>query len=183
MKVGLFGGSFNPPHQGHLHISNLATKKLGLNQVWWIPTAKNTFKDSSIYENYDVRYAKCKKLIRKLPKAHIKDFDEIKTETLIKRLQNKYPTYEFIWIMGADNLERFHEWDNFRKLIKLLPFAIFSRDSHSSKISQSKAFKIYSKLRSPNLQLPKFLNIRTKTLNISSTQIRQNAHRNFRANI
>ena len=52
MKVGLFGGSFNPPHQGHLHISNLAIKKLGLKQIWWIPTAHNPFKEKSIYENY-----------------------------------------------------------------------------------------------------------------------------------
>jgi nicotinate-nucleotide adenylyltransferase len=174
MKVGLFGGSFNPPHQGHLHISNLATKKLALNQIWWIPTAQNNFKDKSIYEPYETRYKKCETLTQNNPKIYLKDFSEIRTETLVKKLQKKYPNYQFIWIMGADNLPRFHQWDNFRNLIKLLPFAIFSRDNFLPQVSRSKAFKIYEKLKSSNKKLPNFLIIRTKTVNISSTQIRKN---------
>ena len=179
MKVGLFGGSFNPPHEGHIHISNLAVKKLRLNQIWWIPTAKNTFKDASIYEPYESRYLKCQKMVSGLPKAHIKRFDEIKTESLIKKLQKRYPSHEFIWIMGADNLERFHQWDNFKNLIRLLPFAIFSRNKDLAKISQTKSFKIYSKLKSSNETLPKFLRLRTKTKDISSTQIRENDKTNI----
>ena len=174
MKVGLFGGSFNPPHQGHLHISNLAIKKLGLKQIWWIPTAHNPFKEKSIYENYEARYKKCKNLTKNHPKIYLKKFDEIKTEKLIKKLQKKYPNYQFIWIMGADNLPRFHEWDNFKNLIKMLPFAIFSRDNFLAKISQTKSFKIYSKLQSSDQKFPQFFRLRTKTVNISSTNLRKN---------
>ena len=174
MKVGLFGGSFNPPHQGHLHISNLAIKKLGLKQIWWIPTAHNPFKEKSIYENYEARYNKCENLTKNHPKIYLKKFDEIKTEKLIKKLQKKYPNYQFIWIMGADNLPRFHEWDNFKNLIKMLPFAIFSRDNFLAKISQTKSFKIYSKLQSSDQKFPQFFRLRTKTVNISSTNLRKN---------
>lgn len=174
MKVGLFGGSFNPPHQGHLHISNLAIKKLGLKQIWWIPTAKNNFKDASIYEPYVGRYQKCQKITSGLSKVYIKNFDEIKTEKLVRNLKKRYPHYQFMWIMGADNFERFHQWDNYKRLIHLIPFAIFSRQNYDRKLVRTKAFKLYQKQRTQDKTLPKFLTLRTKKLDISSTQIRAN---------
>lgn len=174
MRIGLFGGSFNPPHQGHLHISNLAIKKLGLNQIWWIPTAYNPLKSRGIYESYETRYAKCQKISRNNPKIYVKKFDEIRTEKLIKRLQRKFPNYQFFWIMGADNLARFHQWDNFIGLIKMLPIAIFSRENFMLKIRQTKVFQIYKKLPRQN-NLPLFRIFLTKKLNISSTEIRKNA--------
>ena len=168
MKVGLFGGSFNPAHQGHLHVSNLALKKLGLNQIWWIPTKYNPLKEKSIYADYQTRFDKCKNLTKNNPRIYLKKFDEIKTEKLIKKLQNQYPTYQFFWIAGADNLPRLHEWDNFQNLMKLLPFAIFSRENFATRISRTKSFKIYSKLnKSGDKKLPKFLVFRTKNVNIS----------------
>ncbi len=174
MKIGLFGGSFNPPHQGHLHISNLAIKKLKLDQVWWIPTSHNPFKNKAIYESYDKRCKKCSLLIEKNPKIILKEIDEIYTEKLVKNLQNKYKNYHFIWIMGADNLEKFHQWDYFKNLIKLIPFAIFSREKHLLKIRKTKSFTIYKSLKKNKNSLPQFLIFRTKNLNISSTEIRQN---------
>lgn len=164
MKVGLLGGSFNPPHQGHLHISELAIKKLGLNQVWWIPTSQNPFKEASIYEAYVGRVQKCKKLIQNNPKLRIKQFDEIQTEKLIRRLRAKYKNVKFFWIMGADNLERFHEWENFKKLIRMIPIAIFSRETFLQKIHKTRVFAFKAQA--------KFLIFRTKNFNISSTQIR-----------
>ena len=98
MKVGLFGGSFNPVHLGHLYVSNLAVKKLGLNQIWWIPTARNNFKDASIYQSYELRCKKCEILIKNNPKIFLKKFDEIYTEKLVKKLQKKYPKYQFFWV-------------------------------------------------------------------------------------
>ena len=119
MKIGLLGGSFNPPHLGHIHISQLAIKKLGLNQVWWIPTAQNPFKEKSIYESYKNRVLKCEILAKSQSKIHIKQFDEIYTQRLISRLQARYKNIEFFWLMGADNLEKFHQWKNFKKLIQV----------------------------------------------------------------
>lgn len=172
MKVGLFGGSFNPPHLGHLHISNLAIKKLGAHQIWWLPTAHNPFKELRIYESYETRLEKCEKISKNNPKIRVKKFDEIRTEKLVKMLKKKYPTYQFFWIAGADNFERLHEWDNFKNLIKLLPFVIFSREDFLLKIAKTKAFQIYKKLEKNHLA--KFKIFKTKNLNISSTELRKN---------
>ncbi|MDX2083125.1 MAG: nicotinate (nicotinamide) nucleotide adenylyltransferase [Rickettsiales bacterium] len=175
MRVGLFGGSFNPPHQGHTYISNLAIKKLALNQIWWIPTSYNPFKEKSIYATYQERCEKCQKIIKNNPKIYLKKFSEIRSEKLIKNLQKKYPNYKFFWIMGADNLARLHEWENFRGLIKMLPLAIFSRENFLIKIYKTKSFQIQKKMLITNKNLPKFKIFRTKNVNISSTQIRNNA--------
>lgn len=174
MRVGLFGGSFNPPHQGHLHISQLALKKLGLNQIWWIPTARNNFKDPAIYQSYDERYKRCRALTKNHPKIYLKKFDEIHTFKLITTLQKKYPTYDFVWIAGSDNMERLHEWNNFKDLIKMLPLAIFSRENFLLKIRQTKSFQIYKKLVGSR-SLPKFKIFRTRNIDISSTTLRKNA--------
>ncbi len=164
MKVGLLGGSFNPPHEGHIHISQLGLKKLGLNQVWWIPTLQNPLKQASIYESYASRVQKCEKLIKNHSKIKIKQFDEIYTEKLISALKAKYRNIEFFWLMGADNLEKFHKWKNFEKLLNLITFVIFARGNSLRKIRKTKAWKFFSS--------GKYLIFRTKKLYISSTEIR-----------
>jgi nicotinate-nucleotide adenylyltransferase len=167
MKVGLLGGSFNPPHQGHIYISNLAIKKLGLHQVWWIPTLQNPLKHAAIYESYRSRLQQCEKLIEHHPKLRIKQFDEIYTEKLISTLKAKYRNIEFFWLMGADNLENFHKWKNFQKLPDMIPFVIFSRGDCLRKIRKTRAWKFFSD--------SKYLIFHSKNLDISSTEIR-NSH-------
>ncbi len=162
MKVGILGGSFNPAHQGHIYISNLAIKKLGLNQVWWIPTAKNPLKKAP-YENYQKRLNQCNLITKNNPKIKIKEIDEIYTEKLVKKLKARYRNIDFFWIMGDESFVTLHLWKNFRRLLKLITFAVFSRETFS-KIRQSKIF--YTK--------PKALFFPTKTLKISSTAIRNN---------
>jgi len=168
MKVGLLGGSFNPPHQGHVHISYLAIKRLGLNQVWWIPTLRNPLKDESIYENYRGRFLKCKNISKNFPKILVKEFEEIYTEKLIIRLKKKFPHIDFFWIMGADNLENFHRWKNFKKLAKMIPLVIFSREKILQKIRKVKSWKF--------IALGNYKIFLTQNLNLSSSEIRKNSH-------
>lgn len=162
MKVGLLGGSFNPPHKGHIHISNLAIKKLDLDQIWWLPTKHNPLKEISIYADYQKRFLDCLLLTNSHPKIHIKKFDEIYTYDLISRLKRKYKNIDFIWLMGADNLTNLHRWKNYKKLIKEIPLAVFSRNTdlrkktRISKLLQKSSCKIFH----------------TKNCDISSTQIR-----------
>jgi nicotinate-nucleotide adenylyltransferase len=164
MKVGLLGGSFNPPHIGHIHISNLAIKKLALHQVWWMPTAHNPLKEKSIYEAYETRFQKCQDLTKSSPKIYIKKFDEIYSEILISRLHARYKNIEFFWIMGADNLEKFHQWEGFKKIISQISLAIFSRETKLRTIRKTKSWKFVSS--------SKFKIFYTKNLDISSTAIR-----------
>lgn len=165
MKIGLLGGSFNPPHLGHIHISNLAIKKLALNQVWWIPTAQNPFKNSAVYESYENRVAKCRIISKAHPKIYIKEFNDIYTIELITKLKNRYKNIEFFWIMGADNLEKFHKWKNFKQLLKMISFAIFSRGTFLKKVRRTRVFQL--KLNQ------KFQIFQTKNVDISSTQLRK----------
>jgi nicotinate-nucleotide adenylyltransferase len=146
MKIGILGGSFNPPHQGHLHISKLAIKKLALNQLWWIPTLYNPHK-KNYYESYQNRLNLCKQISKLEQKIIVKNYQQIYTIKLITRLQKKYPNYQFVWVMGADNFEKFHTWKNYQELIKSIPIAVFSRGYHLKKIRQSKAFNIYQNLK------------------------------------
>lgn len=167
MKIGILGGSFNPPHEGHVYISNLAIKKLGLNFVWWIPTQKNPLKEAKIYEVYVSRLKKCEKLISASPKLRIKQIDEIYSEKLIKKLKARYPNIEFFWLMGADNLENLHHWKNFKNFISEVHLAIFSREKHLLKIKKTRAWNF---IKNQNYSI-----FFTKNLDISSTEIRANA--------
>ncbi len=168
-KIGLLGGSFNPPHQGHLHISDLALKNLKLDEIWWIPTLKNPLKDEKIYENYQIRLEKCQLLIENQPKIKIRAFDEIYTIELIEKLQKNHKNIDFFWIMGADNLKNMHLWKNFEKLIELIPFAIFSRENHLENVNKTEAFKIMDKNLKCHLMI-----FESENYDISSTQIRGN---------
>lgn len=164
MKVGLLGGSFNPPHQGHVHISNLAIKKLNLNQVWWIPTAYNPLKERSIYEEYSSRVQKCEVITANNPKIYVKKFDEIYTEILVKKLRSRYKNIEFFWLMGADNLEKFHQWDGYKNIVKKISLAIFSREKKLRNIRKTKSWKFIAQSDCKIFS--------SQNLDISSTEIR-----------
>lgn len=168
MKVGILGGSFNPPHQGHIYISELAIKKLGLNQIWWIPTQKNPLKEPKIYEAYVGRVQKCQNLIQNRSKFRIRHFDEIYTEKLIAKLQARYKNIEFFWLMGADNLESFHRWKNFKKLISMVHLVIFSRENFLIKAKKTRAWNF--------IKRGKFSLFFTKNMDVSSSKIRTKIH-------
>ncbi len=186
MKIGLFGGSFNPPHQGHIYISELAIKKLGLKQLWWIPNKHNPLKKRVVFDDFESRLQKCQQMTLGWAKIKVKNFrdDSVYTEELITKLQARYKNYQFYWIMGADNLVNFHRWKNFKKLIKMVIFVVFSRQNFLLKLKSSKIYNIYQAALKNNLNkscdgkisvgtLPQFLIYRVKNLDISSTKIRE----------
>lgn len=175
LRIGILGGSFNPPHQGHLNISNLAIKKLQLNQLWWIPTKYNTLKDINIYQPYETRVNLCIKITNNNSKIIVKPYSEIHSYKLINYLQKKYPQMQFIWVMGADSLFNLHHWNQFRKILEMIDIAVFSRDNLLNKIHKSKSF-IIAKKRFYN---QKIKIIRIRETNISSTMIRKSIKNNL----
>ena len=96
MKVGILGGSFNPAHLGHIHLSEIAIKKLALNQLWWIPTSQNPLKAKNDFLSFEERIKNCQILTKKNPKIYVKKIDNFYTIDLINYLQNKHKNYEFI---------------------------------------------------------------------------------------
>jgi nicotinate-nucleotide adenylyltransferase len=171
MKIGLLGGSFNPPHQGHIHISLQAKKKLQLQQIWWIPTKRNPFK-SEVGEFFD-KIKNCQKITKNYPQISVKDLEKnisIYTIDLLRKIIKENPHQQFFWIIGADNILQFHKWKNWREIIKLVPLVVCDREDFFYKAVKSKAF-LYAK----KMGMIEFLKIRRSAE--SSTKIRNLSNR------
>ena len=164
-KIGIFGGSFDPPHQGHLKISKIAINKLSLDELYWCVTKKNPFKNKTFF-SLSRRIKKSKLLTNKVKKIKVKYFeDEVKSNNsidLIKYLKKKNEKYQFYLIIGSDNLIKFHKWKKWKQLTNLLKIVVFSRKDYDVRSRKSAILK----------KVKKIIYIKNKPINISSTQIR-----------
>ena len=165
-RIGILGGSFDPPHHGHLEISKLAIKKLLLDQIYWCITKKNPFKKKAFF-SLSERIKKSKVITSKIKKIKIKFFENkiksINTVDLIKYLKKKEKKNIFFLIIGSDNLIKFHKWKNWKILLELAEIVVFSRKDYDKKAKKSVTMK----------QVKKIKFIKHKPINISSTQIRK----------
>lgn len=142
MRIGLYGGSFNPAHAGHRHVSLMALKRLGLDRIWWIVTPGNPLKDTGELASTAMRVAQASEMADD-PRIDVTAFEEaigarytIDTLTYLKR---RYPEVRFVWIMGADNLAGFHRWRGWRRIARMMPMAIIDRPGWTLKAMQSRA--------------------------------------------
>ena len=183
LRVGLMGGSFNPPHDGHFKIASSAIKYLGLDEVWWLISPQNPFKTSHQTLPFMERHQLCIKSA-KHPKFRVLNIeDRLKTKnsfSLIKRMLPRFPNMKFVWIMGADNLYEFGKWYKANELSHLIPFAVFNRKNYSFKSLNSKgAFILRSRVQNNMLRKlikqkpPKWGYLHNVNVNISSTEIRE----------
>ena len=165
-RIGIFGGSFDPPHRGHLEISKQAIKKLSLDQIYWCITKKNPFKKKPFFSVTE-RIKKSKIATNKIKKIKIKFFeDKIKsfnTIDLVEYLKKKNKKNIFFLIIGSDNLIKFHKWKNWKLLVKLSEIVVFARKDYDKKAKKSVTMK----------QVKKIIFIKNKSINISSSQIRK----------
>jgi nicotinate-nucleotide adenylyltransferase len=141
-RIGLMGGSFNPPHKGHRLISVLALKRLGLDRIWWIVTPGNPLKVHGDLAPLPERLAAARALAgdRRLV---VTDFEArlptAYTAATLSFLKNRYPEGRFVWIMGADNLANFHRWRDWRDIFRLMPIAVIDRPGWRHRSLASKA--------------------------------------------
>jgi nicotinate-nucleotide adenylyltransferase len=165
-KIGIFGGSFDPPHKGHLEISKIAIKKLSLSKLYWCVTKKNPFKKKTLFSLSD-RVKQSKDITKKIKKIEIKSIDKkiksTNTIDLIKYFKNKNKKNSFFLIIGSDNLINFHKWKKWRVLTELTEIVVFSRKDYDIKAKKSVIVK----------KVKKIIFIRNKKINISSSQIRK----------
>ena len=170
MKIGLLGGSFNPPHLGHVHLSKLAIQKLKLNQLWWLPTLQNPFKEQDQYLPYATRFALCKKITKNQPKIICQNQPYYFTFLLVKKLQKKHLKQQFFLICGADCLAQMHKWQNFKSLAKTIQIVIFARNILQKNILlNAKKTKAYCLAKKTQLKMPIFF---TKTNPLSASNMR-----------
>jgi len=150
MTVGLLGGSFDPPHEGHLHISEIALQRLGLDRVWWLVSPGNPLKQRGPAE-IGRRLAACEDLIDGRVKVEPTDLEtRLGTRYTVATLQNvqrHYPGVRFVWLMGADNLVEFHKWNQWAEIFHTVPIAVFARPGHQVKAGLSAAATRFAKAR------------------------------------
>ena len=168
IKIGILGGTFDPPHKGHLYISKIALKKLKLNKLIWIVTKKNPLKKKP-YLSTKVRINLSKKMTGKEKKIFVKYYDDkiksINTFNLLNYIKKKNQKAKLFFLIGADNLAKFHKWKNWKKIPKLAKIAVFPRQNYSIKSLNSIASKMLSK--------KDLIYINSKKINISSSLIRK----------
>lgn len=151
--IGLLGGSFNPAHSGHLHITLYALKKLGLDEVWWLVSPKNPLKSESALASYAQRLQSAREVAAQHPHIRVLDIEaqagtrySWQTMALLKK---RFPAARFVWLMGADNLAQFHRWRRWEALLGTMPIVVFDRAPYSHTSLRSKAFlrarKFYNK--------------------------------------
>ena len=143
-KIGILGGSFNPAHEGHLEISKSALDYLELDFVWWLVSPGNPLKDKRELEPFDHRVEEAKKIIddpRIVVSEMERNLETRYTIDTLEKIKANLPRYHLVWLMGADNLEQFHEWKDWRKIAETVPFAIFNRPSYSKACLDSTAAK------------------------------------------
>ncbi len=149
-RVGLFGGSFNPPHNGHVHVSETALVRGQLDQVWWLVTPGNPLKDHSELEPLAQRIRKCHALVDH-PKIKITAFEAryrlSYTEETLQLLMRLRPRVKFVWLMGADNLASFHRWQNWRRIAQMMPLMIMDRPGSTLAYRSARAAIALSRYR------------------------------------
>lgn len=146
-RIGLFGGSFNPPHLGHVHVCELALRRLHLDQVWWLVTPGNPLKDISRLAPLEDRIVACEKITTS-PRMKITacetQINTRYTADTIAHIQQRNHNVNFVWLMGADNLGQFHQWERWRDIANRIPIAVIDRPGstmalHSARAAQSLA--------------------------------------------
>ena len=135
LKIGLVGGSFNPAHAGHVHMSRTAYHKLGLDQIWWLVSPQNPLKRSANMANLPDRLAAARNITAATPFIHV-IAPEVRlpsnyTYETLKYFNKTMPLARLVWIMGADNLVQFRRWKRYQDIIDLLPIAVIDRPGYS----------------------------------------------------
>lgn len=186
MRIGLYGGSFNPAHAGHRHVSLMALKRLGLDRIWWIVTPGNPLKDTGELASTEMRVAQAKEIADD-PRIEVTAFEgdigaryTIDTLAYLKR---RCPGVHFVWVMGADNLAGFHRWRGWRRIARLMPMAVIDRPGWTLKAMNAPSAVALARWRIDEgrapalagLKPPAWVFLHGPRSHLSSTLLRQRA--------
>lgn len=183
-RVGLFGGSFNPPHEGHVLVSEIAIRRLRLDQLWWMVTPGNPLKSKRYLAPLSERVALSEGLAKD-PKIRVTAFEQALgssyTAQVLARVKARNPGVHFIWIMGADNLRDFHHWQQWHKIAMTFPIAVIDRPGATLSFLSSVMAKTFDYARVDErdapmlgaLRAPAWTFIHGPRSSLSSTAIRK----------
>jgi len=183
MRIGLLGGSFNPPHQAHRAISRFALTRLQLDRVWWLVTPGNPLKENGNLHELGERMRAAREVADD-PRIEVSCLESVirtrYTIDTINTLRRRFPGLRFVWIMGADNLAQFHRWQDWRRIAAQVPMAVIDRPPQSFRALASPAAQALSRYRLPehkaallaDRRAPAWVFLTGLKLNLSSTGLR-----------
>jgi nicotinate-nucleotide adenylyltransferase len=184
LRVGVFGGSFNPAHDGHAHVAETARVRLGLDRVLWLVSPQNPLKDARDSAPLAVRLASARR-VAKGARMVVTDFetriDARYTVDTLRVLKARHPGVKFVWIMGGDNLAGFHRWRGWTDIFHLVPIAVIARPGSLKKSRFAPAARRFGATRLPSRQgrllpdapPPAWIYLRGPLNGLSSTGLRQ----------
>lgn len=150
MRIGLLGGSFNPPHQAHRAISRFALRRLQLDRVWWLVTPGNPLKENGNLHELGERMQAARDVADD-PRIEVSCLESVirtrYTIDTINTLRRRFPGLRFVWIMGADNLAQFHRWQDWRRIAAQVPMAVIDRPPQSFRALASPAARALARYR------------------------------------
>ena len=191
-KVGLLGGSFNPAHEGHLHISEEALKRLDLDEIWWLVSPQNPLKSRAGMATLDDRMAQARAMACRNRRIRVTDIETrlgtTHTARTLALLQARYRRIRFVWLMGADNLIQIPAWKDWHKIFILTPIAVFTRPTYDSRALVGKAARCFRRGRLQTTasrklarcQTPVWAFLRFRRHTASATEIRKRGGGAFR---
>ena len=151
LRIGLFGGSFNPPHEGHLLVAKTALRRLRLDRIWWLVTPGNPLKDVSGLPSQEDRMVACRAMIGHDPRIVVTgleaDIGTRYTQETVAFLTARCRGVNFVWLMGADNLAGFHRWQKWRDIATHVPLAIIDRPGSTLRAVASPAARAFATAR------------------------------------
>lgn len=183
VTIGLLGGSFDPPHLGHVHITEVALRRLGLGRVWWLVSPGNPLKKNGPAD-LGRRMAACREIIGGHPRVDVTDIETRLgvryTADTLAALTRLYPRQRFVWLMGADNLVSFHRWEQWHEIAETTPIGVLARPNAQVRAGLSPAAQRFARYRLPERDAARlaFLSPPVWTLvigplsRLSSTEIR-----------
>ena len=163
MRIGLLGGSFNPPHEGHALVTQIALTRLALDRVWWLVTPGNPLKSQAELAALRARLAAARRLVAG-PRVAVTDIEAQigarYTYDTIAWLRRRTPALKFVWIMGADNLRQFHLWRRWREMAALVPIAVIDRPGSTLRAVSAQAAVALAPWRVPERDAPRLASLR-----------------------
>ncbi len=152
MRIGLLGGSFNPPHRAHRAVSLFAIKRLRLDRVWWLVTPGNPLKDQNALHDLEARTEAARRVADD-PRIEVSCLESVigtrYTIDTINYLRRRGSGLRFVWIMGADNLAQFHRWQNWQRIANQVPIAVIDRPPQSFRALTAPAAQALARYRLP----------------------------------
>lgn len=149
--VGLLGGSFDPAHGGHVHITRAALRRFGLDRVWWLVSPGNPLKTRGPAPLAD-RIARARQVMQH-PRVTITGIEAALgtryTAQTLAALHGRYPGVRFVWLMGADNLAQFHRWQDWQKIMNTVPVGVLARPGDRISARMSVAARVYRRWQLP----------------------------------